>query len=293
MAMNPLDTYKFSALKKMSTLKSMREPWSIWQPLIRTHLTPRPDGQKILELGEKLSAIFRSNKTAGRNQSDLSTGGIAWECLNVWYLNLLFWGTPVVSVRTNKSLVPECLRNALTVNHSSVQTNTESDVSIFSVPEVHLLQSGQTKELDSHLKTRMDQVDFVNLQCKTNWNDNAQIPMPWDAIYNSKGFKISSITLGIKGFSPNSFQTFRYAFSTVPTVKVEKFKNTTLAVLRVRHLSGGNYWGHATKRGIATCINELPNNYYSTVFSGGIVKHLNSQINHDPSFIEKFIKLDF
>ena len=138
----------------------MRNPWVIWEPIIRKHLTPNPDGQKVLELGEKLSAIFQSNKTAGRKQSDLSIGGTAWECLNVWYLNLLFWGTPVVAVRTNKSLVPECVRAALTVNHSSVQTNTESDVSIFSIPDETLLKSSKTKDLYLHLKTRMDKADF-------------------------------------------------------------------------------------------------------------------------------------
>lgn len=293
MDMNPLDTYKFRALKKMSNLKSMRKPWCIWEPVIRSHLTKKADGQRILELGEMLSGVFQSNTKAGRGQSDLSAGGTAWECLNVWYLNLLFWGTPVVATRTSKSLVPECLRSALTVNHSSIQTNTESDVSIFSVPDVQFLQTGTTKELNLHLQTRMDQVDFVNLQCKTNWNDNAQVPMLWDAIYNSKGFKISSITLGEKGLSPDSFQSFRYAFSTVPTNKLESYKIDSLSVLRVRHLSGGNYWGRPTMRGIATCINELPNNFYSTEFSGGIVKHLNTQISKDPSFIEKFVKLDF
>ena len=293
MDMHPLDTFKLRALRKMSTLASVRKPWYIWERVIRSHLTKKADGQKILELGEMLSGVFQSNTKAGRAQSDLSGGGTAWECLNVWYLNLLFWGTPVVVTRTNKSFVPECLRDALTVSHSSVQTNTESDVSIFSVPEADRLKLDTTDGLDAHLRTRMDQIDFINLQCKTNWNDNAQIPMLWDAIYNAKGFKISNITLGKKGFSPNSFQSFRYAFSTVPTNQLDNYKINKLEVMRVRNLSGGNYWGHKTLAGIATCINELPNNFYGGEFSGGIVKHLNTQIRQDPSFIEKFIKLDF
>ena len=45
----------------------------------------------------------------------------------------------------------------------------------------------------------------MNLQCKTNWNDNAQIPMLWDLIYNAQGFKISNISVEIKGISLNSF----------------------------------------------------------------------------------------
>lgn len=293
MDMNPLDTYKLRALKKMSNLPSIRKPWLVWEPVIRFHLTKKPDGQRIFELGEMLSGVFQANTKAGRGQSDLSAGGIAWECLNVWYLNLLFWGTPVVATRTNKLLVPECLRDALTVSHSSVQTNTESDVSIFSVPEAQLLKSDTTDGLDAHLRTRMDQIDFINLQCKTNWNDNAQIPMLWDAIYNARGFKVSNITLGKKGVSPNSFRSFRYAFSTVPTNNLANYKMNKLEVMRVQNLSGGNYWGRQTMPGIATCINELPNNFYSAEFSGGIVKHLNTQISQDPSFVKKFIKLDF
>ena len=36
----------------------------------------------------------------------------------------------------------------------------------------------------------------------------------------------------------NSFSSYSYAFSTVPTVKKEKFKKDSLAVLRVKNLSG-------------------------------------------------------
>ena len=291
--MSHLEDYRLRALKKMSSLQSMQGPWIIWEPLIRSHLSNPPNGQTILNLGEKLSEIFQSNKSPGRNQSVLSVGGTAWECLNVWYLNLLFWDTPIVAVRTNKSLVPECLRNALTVTHSTVATNTESDVSIFSIPDLHLLKSSKLTDLDAHLNARMNKIDFVNLQCKTNWNDNAQIPMLWDLIYSVNSFKLTSVNLGIKGVSPNSFNSFKYAFSTVPTVKLEKFKTNSLAVLRVRNISGGNYWGHASKRGIASCINELPNNHFSSRFKGGMVNHLNSSIAKDASFIEKFIKLDF
>ena len=291
--MSHLADYKLKALKKMSSIKSMREPWIIWEPIIRSHLSTTPNGQTILDLGEKLSEIFQSNTSPGRDQSDLSLGGAAWECLNVWYLNLLFWDTQIIALRTNKSFVPECLRNALTVTHSTVATNTESDVSIFSVPDLNMLGSSKLSDLNAHLSARMSKIDFVNLQCKTNWNDNAQIPMLWDLIYNVNSFKLNSVSLGVKGVSPNSFNSFKYAFSTVPTVKLEKFKTDSLAVLRVRNISGGNYWGHESKRGIASCINELPNNHYSSSFTGGIVNHLNLSIAKDPTFLEKFLKIDF
>ena len=49
----------------------------------------------------------------------------------------------------------------------------------------------------------MDYVNFVNLQCKTNWNDNAQVPMLWDIIYSSNE-KLNNISVGINGVSPHS-----------------------------------------------------------------------------------------
>ena len=92
--------------------------------------------------------------------------------------------------------------------------------------------------------------------------------------------------------SPNSFSSFSYAFSTVPTVKKEKFKKETLAVLRVKNLSGGNYWGHPTDNGIAKCINELPMNHFSDEFQGGLINHIDKSLK-DSSYLDKFIKLDF
>ena len=70
-------------------------------------------------------------------------------------LKFSFWGTSVVVTRTNKSVVPECLRNAITVTHSSVQTNTESDISIYNVPEHGLLTSSNINDLNSHLTSRI------------------------------------------------------------------------------------------------------------------------------------------
>lgn len=32
-------------------------------------------------------------------------------------------------------------------------------------------------------------IDINVIQCKTNWNDNAQIPMLWDMVYNAQSFK--------------------------------------------------------------------------------------------------------
>ncbi len=285
--------YKFKIMKQISNLNSLSKVWDIWQPKINSALGEQPTGKDIFGLGEKLSSIFQTYETDDRDQSTLSGGGAAWECLNVWFLNLLFWDTSIIVSRTNKALVPECLRNALTVSFSSIPTNTESDVSIFKIPESGILKSSKIEDINAHLENKISEIDFVNLQCKTNWNDNAQIPMLWDLIYNVQKFKISYISVGIKGISPNSFSSFSYAFSTVPTVKKAKFKKDSLAVLRVKNLSGGNYWGHPTDQGIAKCINELAGNHFANEFRGGLINHINESLKKDSSYLDRFIKLDF
>lgn len=285
--------YKFKIMKQISNLNSLRKVWDVWQPKINSVLGKEPKGKDIFELGEKLSLIFQTYETDDRDQSTLSGGGAAWECLNVWFLNLLFWDTPIIVSRTNKTLVPECLRNALTVSFSSIPTNTESDVSIFKIPDSELLKSSKIMDINAHLENKLNEIDFVNLQCKTNWNDNAQIPMLWDLIYNVRKFKVSNISVGIKGVSPDSFSSFSYAFSTVPTVKKDKFKKESTAVLRVKNLSGGNYWGHPTDQGIAKCINELAGNHFSNEFRGGLINHINESLKKDSSYLDRFIKLEF
>ena len=51
------------------------------------------------------------------------------------YLNLIFWDTPVLAVKTKKDFVPKCIMDSLTVNISSNSTNSESDIVIFDIPE--------------------------------------------------------------------------------------------------------------------------------------------------------------
>ncbi len=107
------------------------------------------------------------------------------------------------------------------------------------------------------------EIEIHIIQCKTNWNDNAQIPMLWDMVYLAKTFK-TGITIGRESYSINNARLFSYAFATVPTVKVEKLKPTSVAVSRVRNLSGGNYWGMKTVSGIASSMKEMLNRNLAT-----------------------------
>jgi hypothetical protein len=108
------------------------------------------------------------------------------------------------------------------------------------------------------------------IQCKTNWNDNAQIPMLWDMIYSAGGFSGRNITLGRNGFGIQDCQRFTYAFVTVPSNKNTAFGPGNVSTKRVANLSGGNFWGRPTLRNVARNLKEIFNNNYISGFRNGI-----------------------
>ena len=197
-------------------------------------------------------------------------------------------GRRTVVIKHNKKLIPEPISNAITVNYGSFISNTESDLIGITFPDkveysidktmIDVVdENGNKVEIKSRGTMKYNLLEVLNalvardfaeieihiIQCKTNWNDNAQIPMLWDMVYLAKTFK-TGITIGRESYSINNARLFSYAFATVPTVKVEKLKPTSVAVSRVRNLSGGNYWGMKTVSGIASSMKEMLNRNLAT-----------------------------
>lgn len=287
-----IESYKREYLNYLSKIPSMEKSWKVWGPIIKKELQSA-NGKTVYDLGDKLSSIFTSN-VVGRSQSTQSGGGAAWECLVVWYLNLIFWDTSTVIIKTNKKFVPSSIRDILTVTIANNQTNTESDVVLFNIPNANaLLNKDITKKvLETHMSSRLNMTTLVNLQLKTNWNDNAQIPMLWDMIYNSKT-KSSNASVGVNGVSPSSLNNFAYAFATVPTNKISSYKINSVSVLRVKNLTGGNFWGHPSKGGIASSIKELPTRNFSSEFNGGVIAHIQNQIQKNKNYLNEFLNLSW
>lgn len=286
--MKYLEQFKVRYLQQLSSVKSFKDSFEVWSDEIRTMLGDQPDGQALFNLGDRLSDIFRTTGGAGRSQGSLSGGGAAWECLVCWYLNIVFWDTPIFVARQHKAFVPPVVNDSICVTISNTQTNTESDIVIFSVPEVDDLRGDSLAELDQHLIERIGSMDLCVLQCKTNWNDNAQIPMLWDMIYNSSTFRIPYVSVGRNGVNPSSYRQFSYAFVTVPSNQSE-YKPQNTSVLRVKGLTGGNYWGKATSQNIAASIKELAGRRFPTVFSGGVISHLNDVLASGVLDPERFL----
>jgi hypothetical protein len=124
---------------------------------------------------------------------------------------------------------------------------------------------------------------------------SATAPMLWHIVYNTQKPPSPTVAVGEGGFSPYSFQNFSYAFMTVPTNAngVETFKNTTTAVVRVRGLSGGNYWGYPRKAGVADSISEFLGRNFQIVFSGGVKNHIARNILADARLLQRFKTFSF
>ena len=277
--MKVVDKFRIEVLSRLSEIPSLRDSWSQFSSSIDAIVGSNPNANQIFLLGEHLSTIFQSNSDSGRTQSQVSGGGAAWECLVTWYLNLIFWGTDVIVTKQNRNSVPQVITESLCVTIANHQTNTESDIVIYSIPNTDNLAELNLDDIDELIRADIKNVDLAVVQCKTNWNDNAQIPMLWDLIYNSTNFRIPNVFVGINGVKPTSFKNFTYSFVTVPTTTRTRFTSTNLAVLRVNSLTGGNYWGKPTQQGVALCINNFFGRNFGNYFNGGVQTHITNQIN--------------
>ncbi len=274
--------YRKMSVENLFSTNTFTKVWPTWQPKIRQILGSNPTEIDILNLGDNLSAVFKTTGAGGRGQDELSAGGTAWESLVCWYLNLCMVGSRCVAMKT-MSLVPEPIQDAITINYGNFACNTESDITIIIFPDaadyavdVHQLSvqlNGRSTDFLKNYKLNKPVANYLAerdfneyeigiVQCKTNWNDNAQIPMLWDMIYSANGFIGRNITIGRNTFNLHQAKKFTYSFVTVPTNSSE-YKHTGVAVKRVTNLSGGNYWGKPTSSNIARSIKEIFSNNYA------------------------------
>ena len=288
-----INEFKERYFKELSSVDSLSNNWSIWGELIKNCIKEESWGEDAFNLGDNLSKVFLSTKDKGRSQSGVSSSGAGWECLVTWYLNLIFLDTNIIAVRQKKNFIPKCISDCLTVTISNSQTNSETDILVFSIPESEKLKGSTINEFNRHLSPRIHQVNVVVLQCKTNWEDNAQIPMLWDMIYNSES-KLNYVSVGINGLNPQSLNNFKYGFVTVPTGnRGNNVKPHLLKVLRVKNLTGGNYWGKPSTTDVASSIKEFGGRHFPNAFSSGIINHLNKFRTKNKLLTEKLLNLEF
>lgn len=277
------DFFRKKSIENIFGTNTFQSCWLTWQPEIKRIIGSTFDENEIINLGDHLSDIFKSTGGGGRGQGELSAGGTAWESLVCWYINLCTVGSRIVAIK-KMSLVPKAIQDAITINYGNFACNTESDITIIVFPDLPeyttdlsqlsiidgsgtLFPSINKNSLNIKLSNYLTARDFHLyelgiIQCKTNWNDNAQVPMLWDMIYSAGGFRGRNITIGRNGYSIQDVQNFTYSFVTVPSNQKTIYKPNSVAVKRVTNLSGGNFWGQPSIPNVARSLKEIFNNNF-------------------------------
>lgn len=222
----------------------------------------RPTPQEILQIGDHLSSAFRINRINDRSQGSLSGGGYTWQALICYYLNICYAGTDAIAL--SSKFIPSCIKDALKVSYtSSASVQSDLDVMVVSCPglsEIQAPEKNPEKVFSEFVCSKFSSCSVAVIQAKTNWNDNAQIPMLWNFIYRlaatgkipQNGLSVGSGTRHL-----SALKSFTYAFVTVPTNDVDTFTPGKMPVLRVATMSGGAYWGRPTKSGVILSISEF------------------------------------
>ncbi|WP_143849572.1 hypothetical protein [Octadecabacter ascidiaceicola] len=258
----------------LASISTWKQNWPIWEPDILRRTDNLTNPAKIHDLGSHLREVFFLTNT-GRNQGSVSAGGAGWESLVTWYLNLVFTGTNAVAMRQSQGVVPKTLLDATTISYGNNQTNTESDVCVVLYPKDFAFPAEGRNffdALDDEVTRRIGDLELGIIQCKTNWNDNAQIPMLWDMVYRATFGAGTNIHIGKNGYSVRNLRRFTYSFVTVPSQKEDRMpkKSSQMAVKRVNQLTGGNYWGLPTNSGVALSLSEIFDRNYGSAFDVNI-----------------------
>jgi len=292
--LDKLNRFKLNALEELKSVNTFVSNWSIWQTEIEEIFNRT---NSILEIGNNLHQVFFSTRSLGRSQATLSSGGYAFEALIAWYLNLVFWNTNVVVVKKKQNLVPNCVNYALSITIANRTTNSESDLILYKVPlsnsNLNYSQLNDINQsIESSIRGSENNTNLGIIQCKTNWNDNAQIPMLWDLVYNSS-VNLPHVTVGKNGFNTASFNKFSYSFITIPTNNINSYSTNSVKVDRVANLTGGNYWSYPTRNGVAKNLNEYFLKNFPEVFAGvSLDAHIHSSVINT-NIYERFFNLEF
>jgi hypothetical protein len=294
--MSNLDAFRVLCLHEVSSLAARVKPWPAYRKQIQQILGDSPNAQDVFNIGSNLKKIFKSDERT-RSQGDLSRGGASWEVLVTWYLNLVFWDTNVVALRPSKRILPSVVADATSVKVKGVITSKEADVLVVEVPKQASSTELGRDSIDLAIRANPSAASVGIVQCKTNWNDNAQIPMLWNIVYSAQNLQVSNVVVGSNGFAPSSFGRFSYAFMTVPT-NTEKdgkdnFKPGSTAVVRVQGMTGGNFWGNGSVSGVADSISEYFGRNFNHVFEDGVHSHISKKIVADPEILRRFVDFDF
>ena len=270
MARNIIEKLREDAISDIFSNSTFQKCWDVWKPIVLEKCNYATDAKSLIDLGDHLRDIFKVTRPAdGRGgQSGVSAAGNLWESIIVWYLNLCLVGSRAVVIRKSSRL-PKPIKDSLTVYYDNLACSAEPDLTVIVFPKKRVF----TEELDKFLSPKAKNIDIDKIsekvalhfelfqvgviQCKSNWNENSQIPMLWDIVYNSGGIPAQNIMVGTETFNLKDLKRFTYSFVTMPSNSLDGYSPTRVEISRVRNLSGGNYWGVSTRNGVAKSVKEI------------------------------------
>ncbi|MBK6750299.1 MAG: hypothetical protein IPG67_09880 [Acidobacteria bacterium] len=185
---SPIEQLRTEAVSDLFRLKGFGTHWNLRQEFFLNKLAGATKKSDLIRLGDCLSGAFKLAGSDDRSQGSLSSAGSTWEALVVWYLNLCLVGTHAVCVRGGP-LCPKPIKDALSVCFENSVLRSEPDVILISSKALAESTVADTRKnlllkASDIVEETFDKTGVVNFQCKTNWNDNAQIPMLWNMLYN-------------------------------------------------------------------------------------------------------------
>lgn len=133
MSENIVEYIRKESINNLFKTNTFKNSWINWKQIISFDFTPNSSRQ-IIDLGDKLSAIFTTTSPSVRDNSSVSGGGAAWESLVCWYLNLCLIGRRTVVIKHSKKLIPDPISDAITVKYNTFPSNTESDLIAITFP---------------------------------------------------------------------------------------------------------------------------------------------------------------
>ena len=299
-AMKPIssvDKFRIEILEREWAVNSFRKNHEHYRTQWMKVLGLQPQSDDLKRLGESLRTVMKS-LGGDRSNAGVAAAGSAFECMVSWYLNLLLWGTPIIVGKKHNKL-PKVFSDITTVNIDGKKSNSETDLIAFSVPDSEYFV-GSSTELNQFLERRIKDVDLTIIQTKTNWNDNSQIPMLWNMIYNVADFRVPNISIGVNGFTPLSLNELRYAFVTLPSQRDDMlgtYKPSSMAVKRVKTLTGGNFWCCPAKDDVVSALHEFPSRnfspYIAQTSAGNLWGHVQNNLEEIPTLLDSFLNLNF
>lgn len=311
-------------ISKLSDSSTIESAVKIWLPEIRKRLAYTPGAslkaEALYQLGGQLREIFTltrpkasgssSPSEGSRSQGNLQKAGELWEFLVVWYLNLLSIGSNIWLTKKKNGLYPSVLDEAFTTDIGNYKSNSEPDLIAFAIPASHTdpFKPSKTKNYrtnrelkifidscDSLIRDHTSHVTTSIIQCKSNWNDSVQTVQLWGILYDESRKEDPKIPEGITvggSYHPGSFKSFSFAFVTAPSQKdLATYKASRAEVVRVRGLSGGNYWGAESKPNIADSIDNFLNKNFRQYLASSPSEHTKLLDKHLTS-VEHFLSLD-